>query len=124
MQTGYDVLERALNLLRYSDLLNMYTEQMQGCGLAIVNQIYIDLWFTCKSEPFSPLETLEQPLLLPQKQLEDVMPYGVAMLLALSEGDGDNQQLYAAVYNRKRAASTRRFKRLDILFKRQKGDAS
>lgn len=37
-----------------------------------------------------------------------VMPYGAwPMLLAQSEGDGDNQQLMAAIYNQKRSSIRR-----------------
>ena len=55
--------------------------------------------------------------------LHDVMPYGVAMLLALSEGDGDNQLLYAGLYNRKRAACGAATRRRNVLFRHMEEDA-
>ncbi len=122
MRTGQDVLRRALNLLQYPDKYTGEDAVDVARGLAIINQIYCDVWHTGQREPFIPLTKLDAPLLLPQKQLQDVMPYGVAMLLALSEGDGDNQQLYATLYNRKRIAAATTGRRMDVLFKRQKGD--
>ncbi len=125
MRSGQDVLEQALRLLGYTDIYGQPDGQQHmelfKRGLAAVNQIYSDLWYTGKEKHFTPLTSLKEPVLLPQKQLEDVMPYGVAMLLALSEGDGDNQQLYAAIYNRKRTAATACRRRLDVLFRRQRG---
>ena len=47
------------------------------------------------------LETLADKLPL-SDEAAPVMVYGVAMLLAQSESDGDNQQLLATEYNRMR----------------------
>ena len=126
MQNGQAVLEQALRLLNYTDVYGQ-TDGVQHMelykrGLAAVNQVYADLWYTGKKEPFIPLCSLKEPILLPQRQLRDVMPYGVAMLLALSEGDGDNQLLYAEIYNRKRTAASDCRKRLDVLFRRAEGE--
>lgn len=122
MQSGQDVLEQALRLLNYTDIYGQVDGQqhmeLYKRGLAAVNQIYCDLWHTGNDKPFLPLFSLKEPILLPARQLADVMPYGVAMLLALSEGDGDNQQLYAAIYNRKRIASTVSRRRKNVLFRR------
>ncbi len=122
MFSGQDVLEQALRLLNYTDTYGRLDGQQHGemykRGLAAVNQIYADLGFMDDAQPFIPLGNLKEPLLLTDKQIQDVMPYGVAMLLAMSEGDGDNQQLYAAIYNRKRAASPVTKMRKDVLFRR------
>ena len=48
------------------------------------------------------------------------MPYGVAMLMAQTVGDGDNQSLYAALYNRKRAGMTKSDRRVDVWSGREK----
>ena len=40
------------------------------------------------------------------------MPYGVAMLIAQSEGDDELQGYYASVYNQKRQAVPRREERI------------
>ena len=51
---------------------------------------------------FSPNDVIP----LPDRLTADVMPYGVAMLLAQGEGDADNQATFARIYNQKRAALT------------------
>ena len=122
MRSGRDILARALLLLNYVDFYEQLEDEMPSPiiarGLAAVNQIYGDLWYTGRNDPFLPLVSLEEPLLLQDRQTKDVMPFGVAMLLAMSEGDGDNQQMYAAMYNRKRAAASITHRRKDVLFKR------
>ncbi len=129
MQNGQDVLEQALRLLNYTDsyeaLDGEQDTDLYKRGLAAVNQIYCDLWYTGKTEPFFPLNSLGEPVLLSARQVQDVMPFGVAMLLAMSEGDGDNQQLYATLYNRKRMIGCNRHRRrLDVLFRRRPGEGS
>ena len=127
MCTGQDVLEQALHLLNYTDIYGQLDGQqhteLYKRGLAAVNQIYGDLWFTGRKEPFLPLTSLRETLSLSARQLHDVMPYGVAMLLALSEGDGDNQLLYARLYNRKRAACGAAMRRRNVLFRFAEEDA-
>ncbi len=124
MRSGQDVLEQALRLLNYTDIYGQVDGQqhmeLYKRGLAAVNQIYSDLWFSSQKDPFFPLLSLKEPLLLPARQVVDVMPFGVAMLLALSEGDGDNQQLYAALYNRKRTVSLGTRQRKNVLFSRNR----
>ena len=121
MQNGQDVFEQALRLLNYTDVYGQpdgerYVSLFKR-SLAAVNQIYADLWHIAQVGTFVPLAAMEETVQLPQKQLQDVMPYGVAMLLAISEGDGDQQQLYADIYNRKRAASGVCRRRQDTLFR-------
>ena len=121
------MLEQALRLLNYTDIYGQLDGQqhteLYKRGLAAVNQIYGDLWFTGRKEPFLPLTSLRETLSLSARQLHDVMPYGVAMLLALSEGDGDNQLLYAGLYNRKRAACGAAMRRRNVLFRFAEEDA-
>ncbi len=116
MRNGQDVLEQALRLLNYTDVYSEPDGELYQRGLSAVNQIYCDLWYTGNTKPFFALTTLQDPVLLPTRQLQDVMPFGVAMLLAMSEGDGDNQQLYATLYNRKRMGAVGRRRRRDVLF--------
>ena len=122
-----NALEQALRLLNYTDIYGQLDGQQHSelykRGLAAVNQIYGDLWYTGRSAPFFPLSTLREPLSLTTRELHDVMPYGVAMLLALSEGDGDNQLLYAGLYNRKRAACGAATRRRNVLFRHMEEDA-
>ncbi len=122
MRSGRDILKQALLLLNYTDIYEQLDTDDEAViakrGLAAVNQIYGDLWYTGRKDPFLPLIDLDEPVLLKDRQAKDVMPFGVAMLLAMSEGDGDNQQVYATVYNRKRMAAPITRRRKDVLFHR------
>lgn len=106
--TGRAVLDQAMGLLGYKNL-----EELSGqaevllSGVTAVNQIYADLHYASSTLPFRPLSALNETLLLSERAAADVMPYGVAMLLAQSESDGDNQQLFAELYNRKRRSLSR-----------------
>jgi len=127
MRSGRDILKQALLLLNYTDIYEQLdeddTDAVAKRGLAAVNQIYGDLWYTGREDPFLPLTDLDEPVLLTDRQAKDVMPFGVAMLLAMSEGDGDNQQVYATVYNRKRAAAPITRRRKDVLFRHLREEA-
>ncbi len=127
MRSGRDILRQALLLLNYIDICEKLDdeseEELEARGLAAVNQIYGDLWYTGRKDPFLPLVSLDEPVLLNDRQTKDVMPFGVAMLFAMSEGDGDNQQVYATIYNRKRAAAPIAYRRKDVLFARLNEEA-
>lgn len=119
MRTGRDVWERALRLLNYTDGNGrldggQYAELFKR-ALALVNQIYGELWFLEQEGAFRELTDLSQPLRLTVRSVHDVAPYGVAMLLAQTESDGDSQQLFAALYNQKRSAVNRAVRRRDVL---------
>lgn len=119
MRTGRDVWERALRLLNYTDQNGrpdglQYAELFKR-ALPLVNQIYADLWFSQQQGGFCELGHLDEQLHLSARLVQDVMPYGVAMLLAQTESDGDSQQLFAGLYNQKRAALCGTAHRLDVL---------
>ena len=119
MKTGQDVWERALYLLNYTDQHGradalQYAELFKR-ALPLINQIYADLWFSERQGAFRELAHLTQPLQLSPRLVQDVMPYGVAMLLAQTESDGDSQQLFAALYNQKRAVLCGTARRRDVL---------
>ena len=107
MHTGQDLMERAMLLLGYTDEFGGVDGQggadLLRRGCAVVNQIYADLWFAREQGRFMPLNGLTESIRLPAKLLQDVMPYGVAMLLADVAGDGEAQARFAALYNMKRA---------------------
>ena len=119
MKTGRDVFERALRLLNYTDgngrLDGRQYAEMFKRGLPLVNQIYAELWFCEHTEPFCELAALDGALRLSDRCVHDVVPYGVAMLLAQSESDGDGQRLFAALYDQKRAGLTAVTARADML---------
>ncbi len=106
--TGRNALNQALSLLGYKSVEELSgTSEILVNGTGAVNQIYSDLHHAVSTDPFQPLADLSGELLLPPRAAYDVMPYGVAMLLAQSESDGDNQQLFAELYNRKRLSLSR-----------------
>ena len=108
-----------MRLLNYTDgsgrLDGRQYAELFKRGLPLVNQIYSDLWYLEREDAFCELSRLEQPLQLSARCVHDVAPFGVAMLMAQSESDGDSQQLFAALYNQKRAALHRAVCRRDVL---------
>lgn len=106
MQTGYQIVRKALLLLGYVDLYGNVDMTQNGellrRALTALNQIYGELWYQERQEPFVPLTALGQPVALSDRTVQTVMPYGVAMLLAQSENDGDDQGLFATLYNARR----------------------
>lgn len=119
MTTGKDILDRVVRLLNYTDSYgqadSLQYAEIYKRGLTVINQIYSDLWFAERTGPFSELTALDQPLALSARSIHDILPYGVAMLLAQGLGDGDNQALYAGLYNQKRSSICRKTRRMDVL---------
>ncbi len=105
--TGNEMYKQALSLLNYTDADGnwMGDADLQKRSLALINQIYADLWYVQSTRPFLPLISMAQQLLLEAHVLNNIMPYGVAMLIAQTDGDADNQALYAALYNQRRASA-------------------
>ena len=97
--TGYDVINRAMNLLGYSGEEGERFESNDASlsGLEIIKQILSDLSCGIISSLSDSLE------ILPEK--EEALCYGTAMLLALREGDADKNQLFAEIYNQKRGTA-------------------
>lgn len=119
MTTGKEILDRVIRLLDYTDTYgqadSLQFAEVYKRGLTALNQIYADLWFAERSDPFNELTTLDQSLDLSDRTIHDILPYGVAMLLAQGLGDGDNQALYASLYNQKRCSICRKSLRMDVL---------
>ncbi len=119
MKTGEEIKNRALQLLNYTDAYGrvdgtLYAD-VTARSLALVNQIYAEVWYAYQEEGFEELASLTQTLQLPRRAIDEVMPYGVAMLMAQSIGDGDNQAMMADIYNQKRALLTQRNRRKDVM---------
>lgn len=84
--------------------------------MAAVNQAYCDLWHIEGRGAFVPLRTLDGVLELSERPAPTFCPTA-RPFLAQSEGDGDSQRLYAALYNQKRAGAAGRPLRVrDTLF--------
>lgn len=118
--TGLQAFKRALRLLGYTDSNGEPDAAAAGelykRGLAIVDQLCADLVGAQTGTLPAPLTSMNQPLPLSETAVRQVLPYGIAMLLAASRGDGDNQQLYAALYTQKRLLLRRENdRRVDVL---------
>ena len=101
------ILERALVLLNYVDAAGAPAPSAATAKRAVglINQIAADLTFAAHADAaFAPITRLDEDVPLDARTVQGVMPYGVAMLLAQSEGDADQQAIFATIYNRKRAA--------------------
>lgn len=108
--TGHDVLRQAYVLLNYTDTNgNIHAgnnANLSKRALPIINQIYADLWQPRRiGAVFSLLTSANQVLDLDDYTAINIMPYGVAMMLAQSDGDADNQSVYAELYNRRRGGA-------------------
>ncbi len=119
MKTGEQVKNRALQLLNYTDRNGrldsaMYAD-VTARVLPLINQIYSDVWYGLYDEGFEELGAVTDAFQLPERVINDVMPYGVAMLMAQTIGDADNQSLMASLYNRKRTILTHARKRKDVM---------
>jgi len=107
--TGQQMFDKAMTLLGYTGSHNEISgkDELLTRGLAFINQIYSDLHYASAITDitdFVLLSNINDEIVLPTRVLYDVMPYGVAMFLALAEGDGDNQQIFSALYNQKRGS--------------------
>ena len=97
--TGLDILDTAYLLLGYNDLhgcsaSDKITRRQALCAL---NQV-------CRDLKIQTLIRLDEELNA-SKELLEVIPYGVAMWLALSFGDTSKNVVFCAIYNAKRAVA-------------------
>ncbi len=115
--TGNDILRQAYVLLNYTDANGNVNAgnnaNLSKRALPIINQIYADLWQPrTAGAMFKALTTMQQALDIDDYTAINIMPYGVAMLLAQSDGDADNQTIYASLYNQRRAGAVTRSDRV------------
>ncbi len=112
MKTAREVLDRAMQLCGYVNSEGM-PDRLRDAdiykrGLALVNQIYTDMFFAETPDgDFSPLDRMEEMIPLSARCVNDIMPYGVAMLLAQAEGDATAQSAFSYAYNQKRAGGVK-----------------
>lgn len=103
--TVNELFKQALLLLNYTDAdgnVNVDVE-LNKRALPLVNQIYADVCSVIGNVEFTTLSSASQTIPLPPTVLTNVMPYGVAMLIAQTAGDSDNQAVYAVLYNARRS---------------------
>ena len=103
-----ELINNSLKMLGYSDSAGNIelSGRIRNNAIITVNLVYSDLWKTVNNETFKPIKSLDEEILLPQKATDECFLYGLAMHIARSENDGDQQQFYAALYNAKRAGLT------------------
>lgn len=99
-----EIYEKALKLLGYIFEDGSYDDSLNLKALSIINAVYADLYFIKNSTGFLPIKNLNDIPRLDERIINDVMPYGVAMHLALSVGDGLNNQIFTTIYNSKRSS--------------------
>ncbi len=108
--TGEELMLQAMQLINYTDprgeIDRSQTAEQWHRGLMLVNTLLADV-MPIEGKQLQRMTRLEDTLPVCDHTAMAVMPYGLAMLLAQSEGDGDNQQLMAAIYNQKRSSIRR-----------------
>lgn len=111
--TGMNLFDEAMRLLGYvtEDGVSGRDDMLKK-ALPLVNRVYSELYYSFVSVPgkednFKPLGLIGQELELPENVLNDIAPYGMAMYLAQSESDADNQALFASIYNQKKIRGKR-----------------
>ncbi len=112
MMKANELLNNALKMLGYSDSDGNVelTSRIRNGAIVTVNLVYGDLWRICNTGEFEPINSLANEVKLPQKALGEVFLYGLAMHIARSENDGDQQQYFSHLYNAKRAGLTQYMK--------------
>ena len=103
-----ELLNTSLKMLGYTDISGNaeLTSRIRNQAIVIINLVYADLWRMVSTEQFKPIKSLSDEINLPSKATDECFLYGIAMHIARSENDGDQQQFYAFLYNQKRAGLT------------------
>ena len=104
--TARDILTTAMTMLGYTRNNGEISgeQELFKRGIIAVNQAYADLFYLLGGKDYKAITSSNDTINLPERILNDIMPYGVAMFIAQSENDGDSQALYANIYNKKRAS--------------------
>lgn len=100
-----ELLNDTLRMLGYSESNGnvQLPQRVRNSAVVTINLVYEDLWNICYDEPFVPIKNFSDEIVLPDKVPKSTVMYGLAMYIAQSENDGDQQQLYAHLYNAGRA---------------------
>ena len=108
MTTVKEVLNRAIELLGYTDRYGMSDSEQFGAtfktALTAVNTVITDL-ARCEHITYVPVTSIDDTITLSQVSIDDILPYGVAQWLAMIDGDGTNQQMFALKKKKKRASA-------------------
>lgn len=111
-----EIINNALKLLGYTSSAGneQLTARIVSKAIPIINVVYSDLWPKEHTEDFEPASKMDDEIKLSNKAAT-VMTYGVAAFIAQSENDGDNQQLWMTIYNKKLSTLTVISTRKDVL---------
>lgn len=93
--SGYDIYLKALSLLGYKDKSDTDSKSLLRRAFVAVCEICSDL-------SVDPPVAVNEKIQASKKAIEAI-PYGVAMLISLSEGDAVSNRFFTEVYNAKRA---------------------
>lgn len=103
--TANDLLNMAMNRLNYTDangFVNFNANaDVRKRGLDIVRYVVADIQ-RIKNMPADLPESLADAIRLPDDDIVRVAPFGVAMMIAQSENDGDSQAYMVTMYNQLR----------------------
>ncbi|MEE1018350.1 MAG: hypothetical protein UH824_02580 [Acutalibacteraceae bacterium] len=105
--TGKNIFDRACDLLGYNSSSVSFNDSVliARCD-SIIHAVYNDLANELKQsgviDEILPLRNMNEPISLPQTVLNDCFLFGVAMWIAQSENDSDNQRFFARLYEYKR----------------------
>lgn len=120
--TGQEVFRQAIRLLGYTDTLgdpdSVQNTELYKRGLSVINQLVCDLSLSECGNMAEPMRSLQEALPLTERTARDILPYGVAMMLAAAAGDGDNQRLYASLYDQKRVSVRSGYERITDMLPR------
>ena len=107
--TAKKLLDKALSLLGYTDSNGnaQLVNRVRSRAIDIINQVYADLFYALNPEgDFESVHQWEDKILLPERILNEVAPYGVASFLASTENDAENMVVFSSLFNQKRALLT------------------
>lgn len=112
MKTGKEVLNRALELLGYTNNIGnvdgSQDAELFKRGKAVVSQIYDDLKRIDKAaDKTVSYADMNASIPLSPEAVDDIMPYGVAMMIADLDNNGVAQAKFADLYNQKRRSVPR-----------------
>lgn len=103
--TGETLLQRTLTLLGYTDHTGEVDTAQVGeiyrGAVHMINLLLADI-LPMEGKEITEIEALGDDLPCHVSTAVGVLPYGLGMLVAQSEGDGTAQQLMAVTYNQKR----------------------
>ena len=109
------IITNAINKLGYTDDAGNTPSRLQGIALSALNSIYSDLYYLQNTEGYKPIGSANEDVLVSEQIANDVMPYGIASMIAQSVGDTNNQQYFTMLYNQKRKKATRQIEITDSL---------